>query len=351
MQRLWFPILLLLTPCAAVTAQPEVRRVLDELRDTTPLPDRLVELALDASRFRDPQARLLTLGAFTKLEERIRAGESVPMDDAAEATALAARLELSPLQLTTRQLQSLQVAVVIVELGPHVGVDALAYELRSEVELRQLAALHVARIDRSALVELIDPIAAVFAAASSQHRKRYTGPRGLSRTSTPPSVFVDRVSCLAARSLVEVGADPTRRHAALEHLLDLGMVEDRLFALRAMALEGAPSRLLRYRVIRLLAARTADDEELCAALLTLSVSGLPPRDEWPPPRATLLRWMRSAASTPEQKAVARELLGWRGPTDADALEVVQRLAEDERHPKAAAIAVRVAAAWQQEDDR
>ena len=188
-------------------------------------------------------------------------------------------------------------ARVIVELGPHVGVDGLAHELRSGVELRQLAALHVARIDRSVLVELVDPIAAVFASTSSRHRNRYTGPRGLSATPPPPKAFLDRLSCLAARSLVELGVDAPRQHAALEHLLDEGRADDRRFALRAMALEGAPSTLLRFRVIRLLAARTADEEELCAALLTLSVSGLPPRDEWAPPRATLLRWMRSAASS------------------------------------------------------
>lgn len=225
-------------------------------------------------------------------------------------------------------LRAVAIAKVLLLRRADPDPDALREDLASDDRVRQYAALCLVRdLTGAERRELTDAVCRLFGAEAESH----------------PALFGREVLDLsvvlrAARLALELPVTTAQRTTALCVLLDEGVREDRETALRAAAVVPETPWTVRVRVVRAMSA--ADGGEALAAVLALGAIGLPPRAEWTQSRSETFRRM-AAAKDPKEFAELRARLDWRGPTEADAVPVLARLARDTERPAVARAAAAV----------
>lgn len=296
----------------------------------------LFEIAREARRL-DPDARARVAAAFEAHRQDLvrRVQEIHPQLTPADCPRLVAtpgtRL---PLQ------RSCQWAQWIVAAGPAVELQDLRAALVSERVFQRHAALCVL-LDEPNLVEACrDELRTALAIEVPVPGPRIDPSVGRVDVRDSGSEIPWQTRLLTAQVVIGCAERLEARDQAAVVLLDHGEPEARIEALRHLALFPPADPQLRYRVIRSLTSR--DESECRAALTTLGVLGVPAPDDRPMTRAQALAKLRRSPGPEERQRLGR-ILAWDGPTDADALRILDQLAGETDSPRMARAAERIAA--------
>ncbi len=296
----------------------------------------LFDIAREARRW-DGDTRARVAAAFEAHRQDLvhRVREFHPKMTPADCPRLVARpgTEL-PLQ------RSCSWAGWIVEAGPSVPLPDLRAALVSERVFQRHAALCVLLEEPNLVEGCRDELRTALAFKALAPRPRLDPSVGQVDVRDPGSEIPWQTRLLAAQVVIRCAARLEARDEAALVLLDHGEPQARIEALRHLALFPPADPQLRYRVIRALTSK--DESERGAALTTLGVLGVPAPDDRPMTRTEALSKLRRSHGPEEGQRLAR-ILAWDGPTDADALQILDRLAGMTDSPRMARAAARIAA--------
>lgn len=292
----------------------------------------LFAIAAEARHFEAPERRRI-VAAITEhealLRRRIEATHPA-LDDREITRILEGDDQLLPL------LRACRAGRWILDQAPTVDVSALETALRGTRGHDRHAALWVLWDEPALAIRFAEELAAMVAGTIEAGDHPAADPVAIGTVDGPIGWSSRR---LAARIAVRSVGRPELRRAAVGFLLEFGQGKEQIEALREVALLAPEDPLLRFRVLRCL--QRGGKAEQAAALAALASIGVPPPAERLPSREAALAELRRGA-TPERAALLRERLNWYGPTDEDALRILDKLAADPDQPRMAAAAARLA---------
>ncbi len=286
-------------------AEERIAALIDGIENRQLSPDQIITIGRLAGTL-SAESRQIHAQLLTKLEQRYLPKDGVAMNALVPRPDLVLHSRDDP---TTARLRACWIAELFLEYGSSQEVEALLEGLEAPGSYRRFVVLHLLRGHRKPKALIVAKL-----------EQLLVNPNGELTRASLLRVPIQRV---AARRLVELLSSESQI-SALRILLDSSEPDDRVFALRHASTLGVTARPLALRFLRSLHA--TDRDHVLASLIALGATGL-----LPPGQRLDRRTMIRNLGSKDQRLLefTRDRLSWRGPTEKDALSMLDRLGASE----------------------